>query len=184
MHPALAALVRLGNCSCVTLPSYVRVGRLCIALPRRGPRRDEADQDKGAVGEADQDKGPVGEVVPGEGPVDLHPAERPSHGRLGPVPQRSRDCVVHGLSRCTDSPRMASPGLASETGKAERSKSSAYLAEAAPRPLFPTRFYLLHPCASRQLLLHCSTFRRPCRSPAPAALVHLTARDGGNAEGL
>ena len=45
-------------------------------------------------------KGPVGEAVHrGEGPVDLHPAERPSQGRLGPVPKRSRESVAHGLSR-------------------------------------------------------------------------------------
>ena len=49
---------------------------------------------------------------------------------------------------------------------------------ARPRPLFPTRFYLLHPwsrvlrgtCTSwqllRQLLLRCSNFQHPCRSPA------------------
>jgi len=43
---------------------------------------------------------------------------------------------------------------------------------ARPRPLFPTRFYLLHPwsrvlrgtCTSRQLLLRCSTFLLPGRS--------------------
>jgi len=57
----------------------------------------KAPKGGGGQGEAETGEGPVGEAVPGEGPVDLHPTERPSHGRLGPVPQRSRDCVAHGL---------------------------------------------------------------------------------------
>ncbi len=142
MHPALAALVHLGNCSCVTLPSYVRVGRLCIALPRRGPGRGEADQDKG--------------------PVDLCPAERTRHGwRALDLPARDRESGAQQLARL--------PG---------RGRSSTAVPDAVLPP--PS----MESCASRQLFLHCSTFRRPCRSPAPAALVHLTARDGGNAEGL
>ena len=43
-----------------------------------------------AKGEADKGEGPVGEQGQGEGPVNLHPCERPSRGRLGLVPERSR----------------------------------------------------------------------------------------------
>jgi hypothetical protein len=57
-------------------------------------------------GETETEKGPVGEAVEDKGPVDLCPAERPSHGGLGPVPQRSRDCVAYGFSR-----RMTGPVL-------------------------------------------------------------------------
>jgi hypothetical protein len=32
--------------------------------------------------------------------------------------------------------------------------------------------------------MRCSNYLCPCRSPAPAALVHLTSMDGGNAVGL
>ena len=46
-------------------------------------RRDKNPKKGRGQGEAETGEGPVGEAVPGEGPVDLHPTERPSHGRLG-----------------------------------------------------------------------------------------------------
>ncbi len=49
------------------------------------------------TGEADQDKGPVGEPDKDNSPVDCCPGERPSHGRLGPVPKRSRECAAAGI---------------------------------------------------------------------------------------
>ncbi len=49
------------------------------------------------TGEADQGKGPVGEPDKDNSPVDCCPGERPSHGRLGPVPKRSRECAAAGI---------------------------------------------------------------------------------------
>ena len=49
------------------------------------------------MGEADQDKGPVGEPDKDNSPVDCCPGERPSQGRLGPVPKRSRECAAAGI---------------------------------------------------------------------------------------
>ncbi|MEE8266608.1 MAG: hypothetical protein V3R62_09700, partial [Acidiferrobacterales bacterium] len=49
------------------------------------------------TGEADQDKGPVGEPDKDNSPVDCCPGERPSRGRLGPVPKRSRECAAAGI---------------------------------------------------------------------------------------
>ncbi len=61
--------------------------RLFLRLtPSRMPTETKSGPKGRERGEADIGKGPVGETVAGEGPVDLHPAERPSHGRLGPVP--------------------------------------------------------------------------------------------------
>ncbi len=40
-----------------------------------------------AVGEPDKDEYPLG----------ARPGERPSHGRLGPVPNRSRECAAAGI---------------------------------------------------------------------------------------
>ena len=58
--------------------------------------------------------------------------------------------------------------LPRQLGRRSRRDSNSYIhVVVLPRPLFPTRFYLLHPW-SRALLY----------------LLRLTAMDGGNAEGL
>ncbi len=45
------------------------------------------------------DKAPEGEPAQGECPVDARPGKRPSQGRLGPVPKRSRECAAAGAER-------------------------------------------------------------------------------------
>ncbi len=52
-----------------------------------------------------------------------------------------------------------------------------------PRPLFPTRFYLLHPWSRALLSALASCFALP-RPSLGSHLLHLTAMDGGNAIGL
>ncbi len=64
------------------------------------------EQDNNPVGEPEQGERPVGEPDKDECPVDARPGERPSHGRLGPVPKRSRECEAQGSSRRTPKPRV------------------------------------------------------------------------------
>ncbi len=64
------------------------------------------EKDNSPVGEPEQGERPVGEPEKDDSPVDCCPGERPSHGWLGPVPKRSRECKAQGSSRRTPKPRV------------------------------------------------------------------------------
>ncbi len=128
-----------------------RNGGLVFLIPLRKPsegRSPSPGPTGHERGESDQGKGPVGEPDKDNSPVDCCPGERPSQGRLGPVPKRSRECAAAGivplnglamgepetcqgpggaLARRTGRPRRVCPGLPSAAGKRSAGRRAAGL---------------------------------------------------------
>ncbi len=73
----------------------------------------------------------MGEPDKDECPVDARPGERPSHGRLGPVPKRSRECAAAGIGPANGQTTEGLPQSSKRSKKVKRRMASPGPASAA-----------------------------------------------------
>jgi hypothetical protein len=133
-----------------------------------------------AMGEPESGECPVGEPEKDNSPVGCCPGERPSHGWLGPVPKRSRECeaqgssrrtpkrsrecVAKGVSRRTPKPRKAWAGTQAKQGPRS---AGAQRRKASPPPARGARLRSaagFHGVSQKQMLNRC-LYRSPFDKP-------------------